>query len=188
MQTREAFLRKVAGGTMVATAATGLVRSRTAGASVLDGSFTSPYPPYPTFQYPSSWYVYTALIPGVIEPFDVVFSNRRLGPLPDIDGLPDMGAAPSDATVLVVFSEELPYDYDISRAIPLNGSMRFNDLGGGMIDKTPGGARRFQGWWAARTNSKLFGFNVFVFVGRSAGPEWADVRGIVDSIQLPAAP
>jgi hypothetical protein len=188
VETRRTFLKKAAtGGALGAASVGGLTRSGTAQASaILDASFNSPYAPYPIIAYPSSWHVYTALIPGVIEPFDVVLSNRQLGALPDIDGLPDMRAVPSDATMLVLFSEQLPVDYDVSRAIPFRETMRFNDLGGGVVDHTPGGARRFQGWWSARVSGNVYGFNLFVFVGRSAGSEWRDVQAIVDSIRLPS--
>jgi len=50
--------------------------------------------------YPSSWFVYTALMPGVVMPYDVVVCNRQLGPLQDIDGGPDLSTVPSDATML----------------------------------------------------------------------------------------
>lgn len=185
-ETRQQFLKKAVGGAVGVATAGGLSGSaRASGRSAeLDATFISPYLPNPVFSYPSEWFVYTALLPGVIEPYDVVFSNRQLGPLPDLDGVPDLGAAPSDATTLVVFSEQLPDDYDVSRAIPFVATMRFNDLGGGYTDRSPGNVRRFQGWWAARVNGSLYGFNVFVFVGPNAGSEWAEVQGIVDSIHL----
>ena len=184
MQTRSTFLKRFAGGTVGAAAVAGGIASSGGADIPLDASFRSPYAPYPTFAYPSSWHVYTALIPGVIEPFDVVFSNRALGPLPDIDGMPDMSAVPSDATVLLLYSQQLPVDYNVARALPLGATMRFNDLGGGFVDRSPGGFRRFQAWYAAPTKGGLFGLNVYVFVGPRAGREWAQVQAIVNSIHL----
>jgi hypothetical protein len=186
--TRKTFLSRTAGGAFGAATIGGLARSERAQAAAtsLDASYTSPYAPQPAFAYPSSWYVYTALIPGVINPFDVVVCNQKLGPLPDLDGMPDMRAVPSDATMLLIYHEQLPPGYDVSRAIPLNGNMNFTDLGGGFIDSAPGGFRRFCGWWAATVGGNVYGLQVFVLVGPSAGAEWAQVQPIVDGIHLPS--
>ena len=64
-----------------AAAAVGATPPGRARAAVLDASFTSPYPPHLTFSYPSSWFVHTALIPGVVMPYDVIVCNRHLDDL-----------------------------------------------------------------------------------------------------------
>jgi len=186
METRATFLKKATAGAVGVTVAGGLAAD--AGSTVaLDATFVSPYPPHPVIRHPSSWYVYTAHIPGVLEPFDVVVSNRQLQPLPDVDGWPDMRAAPSDATTLVLFSEELPGDFDISPALPIANGVRFGDLHDGGVERALGGVRRYHRWYVVRVGEKLYGFNLLIFVGRDAGANWGNVKGIAESIHLTGA-
>jgi hypothetical protein len=183
METRKAFLKKMTVGAVGVSVAGG-VAADAASAVDLDATFVSPYPPYPVIRHPSEWYVYTAHIPRVIEPFDVIVSNRELQPLPAVDGWPDMRAAPADATTLVLFSEELPAGFDISPAFPAGNGVRFGDLNDGGVERALGGVRRFHRWYAAQIGGKLYGFNLLVFVGRAAGPDWVTVKAIAESIRL----
>lgn len=159
---------------------------------MLDASFTAPYPPHPVIRYPSSWFVHTALIPGVVIPYDVVVCNRELGPLPDIQGYPDLRAVPNDATMLLLYIQEpVPIASvtapNIAEAVRLNGrTMQFNDLGGGQ--RQWHGFRNFMGWYIATSGDTLYSMGINVYVGPNAGNEWAEVQPIVASIQLPALP
>jgi hypothetical protein len=186
MDTRGRFLKKMTAGA-VGVAVAGGVAADAGPALALDAAFVSPYPPNPVIRYPSSWFVYTAHIPGVLEPFDVIVSDRQLQPLPDVDGWPDMRAAPTDATTLVLFSEELPGDFDVSPALPVASGVRFGHLNDGGVEAALGGVRRYHRWYAARVGEKLYGLNLLIFVGRDAGPSWGNVRGIAESIHLTGA-
>ena len=183
--TRKTFLKRAAGGAVGAALAGDLVEANAAQAAAgLDASFTSPYPPHPQIAYPSSWNVYTALVPGVVAPmYNVVICNRQLKPLPDIDGVPDPRAIPSDATMLLLYQNQIPADSDVSLAKQLNGTtMNFSDLSGGSADFA--GYRHFSGWWVATVDGNLQNFQVWVFVGPNAGAEWTTVQAIIDSIEL----
>lgn len=186
--TRTRFLKRAAGGALGAAAA-GAALPAAARAASLDASFTAPYPPNPVINYPSTWFVYTALFPGVVIPYDVVVCNRVLGPLPDVNGGPDLRAVPTDATVLMLFIyEPVPTTSvtapDISQAISLTGgsSMKFSDLGGGQINYW--GFRQFLGWYVATSSGDLYSVEARVYVGPEAGTEWAQVQPIVDSIYI----
>jgi hypothetical protein len=130
--------------------------------------------------------VYTALIPAVVVPYDVVVCNRELGPLPDFDGGPDLRAVPNDATMLLVFHRPLPVGADVSQQLPLNGAtMQFAGLGGGNMNWA--GFRQFTGaWWATAADGSLHSLLLWLYVGQNAGPEWAEVQPIVQSIHIPA--
>lgn len=188
--TRRGFLRRAGGGAAGAAAAGVALPATARAVTTLDASFTAPYPPHPVIRHPSSWFVYTALIPHVIIPYDVVVCNRKLGPLPDIQGYPDLRAVPSKATMLLLyFQEPVPIASvtapNISEAIHLHGrTMRFSDLGGGQRNWQ--GFRNFIGWYIATSGDTLYSIGVNVYVGPDAGPEWAEVQPIVDSINLPA--
>jgi hypothetical protein len=186
METRRSFLKKATVGAVGAGVAGGIAADAGT-AMALDASFQSPYPPNPVLAYPTSWHVYTAHIPRVIEPFDVIVSDHALPPLPDVDGWPDMRAAPADATTLVLFSEELPADFDVSPALPLARGVRFADLHNGGVEPALGGVQRYHRWYAAQVNGKLYGFNLLVFVGRAAGPALGTVKAIAESIRLTGA-
>ena len=186
METRRSFLQKVTAGAVGVGVAGGVAAD--AGSAVdLDATFVSPYPPHPVIRHPSTWYVYTAHIPRVLEPFDVVVSNRELQPLPAVDGWPDMRAAPADATTLVLFSEELPSGFDVSPALPAANGVRFGDFNDGGIERALGSVRRYHRWYAAQVGGKLYGFNLLVFVGRAAGADWATVKPIAEGIRLTGA-
>jgi hypothetical protein len=178
--TRKGFLKRAAGGAVVGSAALAPgARAQT----VLDASFTSPYAPNPTLNYPSSWNVYTALIPGVTIPYDVVLCNRSLSPLGDVDGGPDLSDVPADATMLVVFHRPLEAGFDVSRSIPLNGTnMQFGAMGGGNVNWW--GFRQFLGWWTATVQGALYSLVVLVYVGPEAGSDWTEVQDIVNSVRL----
>jgi hypothetical protein len=150
-------------------------------------SFAAPYAPHPVISYPGSWHVYTALIPGVVMPYDVVVCNRKLHSLPDIEGLPDLRAVPRDATMLVLWLQDpVPVaSANLSgRPIRLNGrTMRFSDLRGGQRNWQ--GFRNFIGWYIATSGDTLYSIGVNVYVGPDAGSEWRQVQPILDSIHLP---
>lgn len=188
--TRRRFLKRAAVGAGAAAAASTALPA-SARAATLDASFTSPYPPHPVIGHRSSWFVYTALIRHVIMPYDVVVCNRQLGPLPAIDGAPDLRAVPSDATMLLLFLRDPVHVNavtapDISDAIQLSKgkTMRFSDLGGGQRNWQ--GFRNFIGWYIATLGDTLYSMGVNVYVGPDAGNEWSEVQPIVDSIHLPA--
>jgi hypothetical protein len=149
-------------------------------------SFTTPYAPHPVISYPRSWHVYTALIPGVVMPYDVVVCNRKLHSLPDIEGYPDLRAVPRDATILLLYIRDpVPIaSANLSgKPIRLNGrTMRFSDLSGAQHNW---GFRNFTGWYIATSGDMLYSMGVNVYVGPDAGSEWRQVRPIVDSIHLP---
>lgn len=191
--TRKGFLKRAAGGATGAAVATSGVLSATArAAKPLDASFATPYEPRPVIAHPSSWFVYTALIPHVVIPYDVVVCNRELGPLPDLQGFPNLRAVPADATMLLLFIQEpIPVAAasgsfpNLAEAIHLSGTtMRFRDLGGGEIIYA--GFRNFTGWYIATSGESLYSIGVNVYVGPSAAAEWAEVQPIVDSIHIPA--
>jgi hypothetical protein len=150
-------------------------------------SFTAPYAPHPVISYPRSWHVYTALIPGVVMPYDVVICNRKLHSLPDIEGYPDLRAVPRDATMLLLYLRDpVPIaSANLSgRPIRLNGrTMRFSDLSGGQRNWQ--GFRNFIGVYIATSGPMLYSIGVNVYVGPHAGSEWKQVQPIVDSIHLP---
>lgn len=189
--TRKDLLRRAAGGAAGAAAATAALPASARGGTTLDASFACPYVPHPVISHPSSWFVYTALIPGVVMPYDVVVSNRKLRPLPNVGATPDLRAAPSDLTMLLLFlrdpmpvaSFEAP---NISEATALNGrTMRFADLGGGQIDWQ--GFRQFLGWYIATSGDTLYSMAAKVYVGPDApANDWQTVQSIVDSIRLPS--
>ena len=183
METRRSFLTKTTAAAVGVSVAGG-VAADASSAVDLDATFVSPYPPHPVIRHPSDWYVYTAHIPRVIEPFDVIVSYRQLQPLPAVDGWPDMRAAPADATTLVLFSEELPASFDISPAFPAANGVRFGDLNDGGVERALGSARRYHRWYAAPVGGTLYGFNLLIFVGRAAGPDWVTVKAIAESIRL----
>jgi hypothetical protein len=150
-------------------------------------SFRAPYAPHPVISYPRSWFVYTALIPGVVMPYDVVVCNRKLHSLPDIQGYPDLRAVPRDATLLLLYIRD---PVPISSAnlsgkpIRLNGTtMRFSDLSGGQRNWQ--GFRNFIGVYIATSGDMLYSIGVNVYVGPDAGSGWKQVQPIVDSIHLP---
>lgn len=186
--TRKGFLKRAARGVAGAAAASGALPPTARAATTLDSSFTAPYPPHPVIGHPNSWFVYTALIPRVVLPYDVVLCNRELGPLPDIQGFPDLRAVPSNATMLLLYIQEpVPVASvtapDISSAIRLNGrTMHFADLGGGQVNWQ--GFRNFIGWYVATSGDTLFSIGVNVYVGPNAGPEWSEAQPIVESIHL----
>lgn len=189
METRRTFLTKLSAGVgLVGVGAAGGVVAEAGPTVALDETFVSPYAPHPVIRHPSSWHVYTAHIPEVIEPFDVVVSSHALEPLPAVDGWPDMRGAPSDATVLILFSEELPAGFDVSPALPIARGVDFGDLHDGGAEPALGGARKYHRWYTASVDGKLYGFNLLIFVGRDAGPEWNSVKGIAASIRLRHAP
>jgi hypothetical protein len=149
-------------------------------------SFTAPYAPHPVISYPHSWYVYTALIPGVVMPYDVVVCNRKLHSLPDIEGYPDLRAVPRDATMLLLYIRDpVPIaSANLSgKPIRLDGrTMRFSDLSGGQRNW---GFRNFIGSYIATSGPMLYSIEVNVYVGPDSGSEWKQVQPIVDSIHLP---
>jgi hypothetical protein len=149
-------------------------------------SFTAPYAPHPVISYPRSWHVYTALIPGVVMPYDVVVCNRKLHSLPDIEGYPDLRAVPRDATMLLLYIRD-PVSIASAnlsgKPIRLNGrTMRFSDLSGGQRNR---GFRNLIGSYIVTSGPMLYSMGVNVYVGPDAGSEWKQVRPIVDSIHLP---
>jgi|SRR5215467_2241358 len=189
--TRKRFLKRAAAAAGAAAAGAALPASARADTTLApDASFTAPYPPHLMIRHPSSWFVYTALIPHVLMPYDVVVCNRRLGPLPAIDGFPDLRAVPSDATMLLLYIRDPVHVRsvtapNISEAISLNGSMmRFSDLGGGQRNWQ--GFRNFLGWYVVTSGDILYSMSVNVYVGPHAGSEWKQVQPIVDSIHVPA--
>jgi hypothetical protein len=190
--TRKGFLKRAGGGAAAAAVTSGALSATARATKPLDASFTAPYEPNPVIAYPSSWLVYTALLPHVVIPYDVIVCNQQLGPLPDLQGFPDLRAVPADATMLLLFIQEpIPVATasasfpDLSDAINLNGTtMHFSDLGGGAI--TYAGFRNFMGWYIATSGGSLYSIGVNVYVGPSAGAEWAEVQPIVDSINVPA--
>ena len=184
---RRSLLKLGAIGAGAATAA-GAAPPGRAGAAVLDTSITSPYPPYLTFSYPSSWFMHTALIPGVVMPYDVIVCNRHLSPLPDIAGAPDLRAVPGDATMLVLlFWEPVPAAKANLSGGPVRlqkgMAMRFSDLGGGQ--RNWHNFRAFTGWYVATSGDLLYSIEADVYVGPDAGAEWKDVQSIVSSIRHP---
>ncbi len=190
--TRKGFLKRAGSGAVAAAATSGALSASARATAALDASFATPYEPNPIIAHPSSWFVYTALLPHVVTPYDVVVCNQELGPLPDLQGFPDLRALPPDATMLLLFIQEpiavaaAPQSFpDFADAIQLNGTtMHFSDLGGG--DITYAGFRNFIGWYVATSGNSLYSIGVNVYVGPNAGPEWADVQSIVNSIHLPA--
>jgi hypothetical protein len=150
-------------------------------------SLTAPYAPHPVISYPRSWHVYTALIPGVVMPYDVVVCNRKLHPLPDIEGYPDLRAVPRDVTMLLLYIRDpvpIASANPSGKPIRLNGTtMRFSDLGGGQRNWQ--GFRNFIGSYIATSGPMLYSIGVNVYVGPDAGSEWKQVQPIVDSIHLP---
>jgi hypothetical protein len=189
--TRKRFLARTVGGAAGAASVAGVLPSTVRAATTLDGSFTAPYPPNPVVAYPTtSWSIYTALIPSVVLPYDVIACNRTLGPLPDIQGFPDLSAVPSDATMLLLYLQEpvpvadVPTSFpQVSEASELTGSnVQFTDLGGGQTNWQ--GFRNFVGWYVATLGQELYSIGVNVYVGPNAGAEWSEVQPIVDSIHL----
>ncbi len=188
---RRGFLKRAGSAVGVAAAASAALPASARAATDLDASFTAPYPPNPVIAYPSSWFVYTALIPNVTMPYDVVLCDRQLGPLPDIQGYPNLAVVPTDATMVLLFIRDpVPLaavtSPDIAEAVSLdNGrTMRFSDLGDGGINWQ--GFRNFIGWYTVTSGDILYSMGLNVYVGPNAGSEWSDSQLIVDSIHLPA--
>lgn len=185
--TRKRLLKRFAGGAALATAADAALPSASR-ATVLDQSFVARYPPNPALSYPSSWFLYTALLPHVIEPYDVIVCNRALGPLDDVDGGPDLRGVPDDATSLMLFLyDPVPLDYvkaPIGQAVELSSDrgMQFQDLGSGAVNFY--GFRQFLGWHIVISANTLYSIETRVYVGPNAGTEWADVQSIVDSVRV----
>lgn len=167
-----------------AATATAVAATDAKAAPALDLSLAVPYPPHPRIDYPNSWSVYTALIPRVIMPYDVVISNQPLAPLRDINGGPDLTAAPGDATIFMMFI----YDPVPIASAYLEGltklvdRMRFKDLGGG--ERNWMGFRQFLGGYYVTEGDSVYSMGVRVYVGDNAGPEWTQVQPIVDSVRL----
>ena len=184
---RRSLLKLGAIGAGAATAA-GAAPPGPARAAVLDASFTCPYPPHLTFGYPSSWFMHTALIPGVVMPYDVIVCNRQLSPLPDIAGAPDLRAVLGDATMLVLlFWDPVPAANANLSGGPVRlqkgMAMRFSDLGGGQ--RNWHGFRAITGWYVATSGDLLYSIEADVYVGPDAGAEWKHVQPIVSSIRHP---
>lgn len=150
-----------------------------AGSLTLDRSHTTSYEPRLTLDYPNTWHVYEGLIMDVVEPRHVVVSNRPLDPLGDVDGLPDMTEAPSDAAVLVIYSEYLLPNRDTSAAHRLSDGVQFGSLAEGLHDDTPGVGRRFFAWFADGSASHTF----YLFRGDEEPSDWATMEDVVSSVR-----
>ncbi|MBV9424540.1 MAG: hypothetical protein JOZ98_16630, partial [Solirubrobacterales bacterium] len=176
------------GGAGAAAATIATMSDTARAASPLDASFTSPYPPHPALRHPSSWFVYTALIPGVIMPYDTIVSNRHLGPLPNIEGNPDLRALPSDTTMLLIYHwDPVPVATANLSASPIQlsagATALFSQFGGGTVNWF--GFRQFLGNYIAVQGDTLYSLDIRVYVGPDSGPEWSDVQPVVDSMQVP---
>lgn len=186
--TRKSFFTKAASGAAAVTAAKAAQPPAAGAAVALDAAFSAPYPPHPVLHYPRSWFPHIALIPKVVMPYDVVISNRKLGPLRDINGGPDMRDVPGDATALMLFIfDPIPAaDANTAGFTPLapTTTMRFSDLGGG--ERLWNGFRHFIAPYAVTVGGQLYSITARLYVGPDAGAEWATAQSIIDNVAIPA--